>query len=235
MYHIGTVWWNNSDMPIITNTSPVLDFAKFEEQAGQRLQHETVRQAARQAVSQAEQLAHPAAAYEWLPVRRGEKDRVLLGGVELRLGRHANLLDQAHLACAAVCTIGSELEEEAKRLMAAGRNLDGYMLGEAGVFALDTVMAVVRRLAEAEAAKRAWGVGAELAPGQLAGWALSEQKTLCSELDLAAIGVHLTDAGMLVPQKSASLVVGIGPDYTTSQVCSPCDFCNNRETCAWRH
>jgi hypothetical protein len=222
-------------MPIITIAMAALDFAKFEEQAGQRLQHETVRQAALRAVAQAELLAHPVTAYEWLPVQRGEKDRVLLGNVELRLGRHANLLDPAHLACAAVCTIGSELEDEAKRLVTAGRNLEGYMLGEAAVFALDTAMSVVRRLAEAEAAKRGWGVGAELAPGQLAGWALSEQKTLCSQLDLTAIGVRLTDSGMLVPQKSASLVVGIGPDYTASQVCSPCDFCNNRETCSWRH
>jgi hypothetical protein len=222
-------------MPTITNTTAKLDFAKFEELAGQRLQHGTVRQAAHRAVAQAERLAHPAIAYEWLSARRGEKDRVLLGDVELRLGRHANLMDHAQVACAAVCTIGGELEEEAKRLMAAGQNLDGYMLGEAGVFAVDTVMTVVRRLAEEEAAKRGWGVGAELAPGQLAGWAIGEQKLLCGQLDITAIGVRLTDSGMLVPQKSASLVVGLGPDYTASQVCSPCDFCDNRETCSWRH
>ena len=144
-------------------------------------------------------------------------------------------MDEAESACVAVCTIGSELEDEAKRLMASGRNLDGYMLGEAGVFALDTVMSRVRRLAEEEAAKHAWGVGTELAPGQLAGWALSEQKALCGQVDLAAIGVRLTEAGMLVPQKSASLLIGIGPGYTAATVCSPCDFCANRETCNWRH
>ena len=222
-------------MPVITHADIVLDFSTFEEQAGQRLRHETVREVARWAVQQAERLALPALAYEWLPSRRGENDRVFLGDVELHVGRHAALMDQAEAACVAVCTIGTDLEEEAKRLVTAGRNLEGYMLGEAGVFAVDLVMSRVRRLAEHEAAGRGWGVGTELAPGQLAGWALAEQKTICSLLDIAAIGVRLTDSGMLVPQKSASLLIGVGPGYTATTVCSPCAFCDNRETCGWRH
>jgi hypothetical protein len=222
-------------MPVITHADIVLDFSTFEEQAGQRLRHETVREIALWAVQQAERLALPALAYEWLPSRRGENDRVLLGDVELRIGRHAKLMDQAELACVAVCTIGTDLEEEAKRLVTAGRNLEGYMLGEVGVFAVALVMSRVRRLAEDEAAGRGWGVGTELAPGQLAGWALAEQKTIGSLVDIAAIDVRLTDSGMLVPQKSASLLIGIGPSYTALKVCSPCDFCDNQETCGWRH
>ena len=127
-------------MPIITNIEVALDFASFEEQAGQRLRHETVREVAQWAVRQAMTLARPALAYEWLPARRGEKDRLLLGDVELRLGRHAGLMDQAELACAAVCTLGPDLEDEAKRLVTTGRNLDGYMLGEAGVFRYDPAL-----------------------------------------------------------------------------------------------
>ncbi len=222
-------------MPTITDMTLDLDFALFEDQAGQRLQHETVRGSARWAVGEAGRLAGPALAYEWLPSRRGEKDLVLLGGTRLHLGRHAHLMDEADLACVAVCTIGGALEQEARELMATGRNLDGYMLGEAGVFALDAVMTRVRRLAEAEAAGRGWGVGAELAPGQLSGWALSEQKALCGHVDVTAIGVSLTEAGMLVPQKSASLLIGIGPGYTATTVGSPCEFCANQATCSWRH
>jgi hypothetical protein len=222
-------------MPTIIETDVALDFALFEERAGQRLQHESVRKAALWAIDEAKRLSRTAIAYEWLPCRRGEGDQLVLGSVELRLGRHADLADQAQLACAAVCTIGAELEEEAKRLAAAGRNLDGYMLGEAGVLGVDTLMTRVRRMVEDEAAGRGWGVGTELAPGQLAGWALSEQNALCSQLDITGIGVHVTDSGMLVPQKSASILVGIGPGYTAGTVCSPCDFCTDSGTCPWRH
>ncbi len=222
-------------MPIIKDATTVLDFSRFVEQAGKRLQHQTVLEAARWAVGEAERLSRVAIAYEWLPARRGEGDRVYIGDVELRLGGHADLMDDAEMACVAVCSIGGTLEDEAKRLMAEGRNLDGYMLGEAGVFAVDTAMSRVRHMAEDEAAARHWGVGTELAPGQLAGWALAEQRVLCSLVDVAAIGVSLTEAGMLVPQKSASLLIGIGPRYTASAVCSPCEFCDNRETCPWHH
>ena len=222
-------------MPALTDLGLTLDFEKFQEHAGQALQHETVWTAARRAVDEAGRLARPALVYDWLSAGRREGSEVALGPVVLRLGRHADLMADAQLACAAVCTIGPALEEEARRLMAAGRNLDGYLLGEAGVMAVDEVMQRVRHLAEEEAAARGWGVGTELAPGQLAGWALSEQKVLCSLLDIAAIGVRVNDSGMLIPQKSASLLVGIGPGYAADTVCSPCEFCDNRETCRWRH
>ncbi len=220
---------------ILGDVDLALDFDEFEERAGQALQNATIRAAARTAVEQAQRLVHPAAVYDWLPARRGEGALVTLGPIELRLGKHANLMDEAQLACVSVVTIGPDLEEEAKRLTTAGHNLDAYLLGEAGVFAVDAVMAHVRRLVEEEAARRGWGVGTELAPGQLAGWALAEQKLVCSLLDIAAIGVHINDSGMLLPQKSASLMIGIGPGYTAHSVCTPCDFCTNRETCNYRH
>lgn len=222
-------------MTILADIDLTLDFDGFEERAGQALQNATIRDAARAAVAQAQRLIRPAAVYDWLPAKRGEGTLLTLGPVELRLGRHANLMDEAQLACTSVCTIGPDLEEEAKRLMSAGRNLDAYLLGEAGVFAVDAVMARVRRLVEEEAARRGWGVGTELAPGQLAGWALAEQKLVCGLLDIAAIGVQINDSGMLLPQKSASLLIGIGPGYTADTVCTPCDFCTNRETCNYRH
>jgi hypothetical protein len=222
-------------MMIMGDIDLALDFDEFEERAGQALQNATIRAAARSAVEQAQRLVHPLAVCDWLPARRGEDNLLILGPVELHLGRHANLMDEAELACVSVCTIGPDLEEEAKRLMSAGHNLDAYLLGEAGVFAVDAVMARVRRLVEEEAARRTWGVGTELAPGQLAGWALTEQKLVCSLLDIAAIGVRINDSGMLLPQKSASLLVGIGPGYTADTVCAPCDFCASRETCNYRH
>lgn len=222
-------------MAVITDFELILDFEQFEEQAGKALQNAAVREAARQSMEEAGSLVRPAIAYDWFQAERREGDKLLLGGVEFHLGRHTDLMDQAEIACAALCTIGPDLEEEAKRLMAAGRSLDAYLLGEAGVFAVDAVMTRVRRLVEQEAAERGWGVGTELAPGQLAGWPLEEQKQLYGLLDAAAIGVEITDSGVLVPQKSASLVVGIGPGYTANTVCSPCDFCSNKDTCAYRH
>jgi hypothetical protein len=40
---------------------------------------------------------------------------------------------------------------------------------------------------------------------------------------------------MLSPQKSASLMVGAGPDYESREVRSPCEFCDKGDTCRYRH
>ncbi len=103
------------------------------------------------------------------------------------------------------------------------------------MFAVGSLIQKAHRMIEEEAAWRNWGVGAELAPGQLAGWDIEEQKLLCGLVDTEAIGVTVTVAGMLVPQKSASLMVGIGPRYASAEVRTPCEFCDLGDTCRWRH
>ena len=52
---------------------------------------------------------------------------------------------------------------------------------------------------------------------------------------LVAIGVILNSSQVLVPHKSASRLVGLGPGYTARQVESACRFCPRRETCWRRH
>jgi cobalamin-dependent methionine synthase I len=103
------------------------------------------------------------------------------------------------------------------------------------VFAVGSLIRKAHRMIEEEAARANWRVGAELAPGQLAGWEIAEQKLLCGLVDTEAIGVTVTGAGMLVPQKSASMMVGIGPGYTSAEVRTPCEFCDLGDTCRWRH
>ena len=78
-------------------------------------------------------------------------------------------------------------------------------------------------------------MGAELAPGQLSGWSIAEQLLVAQLLDVAAIGVSVTESGILIPQKSASLMVGIGPEYESSEVRSPCEYCDVSDTCRFRH
>lgn len=222
-------------MTVLRDIDLALDFDEFTEHAGQALRHESVQKVAAWAVSQAQQMAEPGIAYDWFPAETLGKRQVRVGSAVLNVGGHADLMIPAQQAYAGVYTIGPQLEEEARRLMTSGRNLEAYLLGEAGVLAVATLGRQVHRIIEEKAAGHGWGVGAELAPGQLAGWMIEEQKLICSLVEVAAIGVRVTESGMLVPQKSASALVGIGPGYTATMVCSPCDFCDNKDTCSWRH
>jgi hypothetical protein len=199
------------------------------------VQRPAVRETARWATAEAQRLAEPAAVWALLPVHQVDGKRARVGEAWLRVGPHADLLAPARQALVSVATIGSALEEEVGRLVQEGSLLEGFMLDSAGVLALAAVGDSLSRLAEALAVQREWGVSLALAPGSLVGWPAHDQKALCSLLDLAAIGVTLNSSRVLVPHKSASRLVGLGPDYTTRQVESACRFCPQRETCWRRH
>lgn len=212
----------------------VLDVESFLEAQGDALRRPELRQVASWAVDAAKPLIRPALTYDWFPVAH-DNGRIRVGGVELHLGRHKDLLDRAEEALVGVATIGLALEREARRLAREGRTLEAFLLGEAGVFAVGLLAERLHGAAEAEAARRGWGVSAELAPGQLAGWDVQEQKLLCGLLDLTPIGVKVTATGLLIPEKSLSLLVGIGPDYESATVESPCRYCARGANCRWRH
>ena len=222
-------------MTTLTGFDLVLDLEEFVEAQGEALRRPTAQEAAGKGLAAAAGLISPALVYGWFPVGDRDQRKAEVGGVVFELGRHADLLGPAHLAFVAVVTIGPGLEARSRDLQASGKALDSFMLDAAGVFAVGTLILRARSIVEQDAAERGWGVGAELAPGQLSGWAIAEQILVGRLLDLESIGVRVTDSGMLVPQKSASIMVGAGPDYESSEVRSPCEYCDLGETCRYRH
>jgi hypothetical protein len=151
----------------------------------------------------------------------------------LRIGPKADLLRGAERALVSVVTIGPELERRVHELQAAGEGLKSYLLDSAGVVALGAVSEAIRCLAEEAAADHKWGVSPSLSPGSLVGWPLAGQRELCALLPLDVIGVQLNSHCVLVPYKSVSGLIGLGPGYEASRVGSVCKYCSLRNTC-WR-
>jgi hypothetical protein len=48
----------------------------------------------------------------------------------------------------------------------------------------------------------------------------------------AGAAVHLTPGYLMIPQKSLTMVLGIGADMKSSA--KTCDFCSMRETCRYQ-
>jgi len=142
----------------------------------------------------------------------------------------ARALAGAEKVALAVCTIGSALEERMDQLFAEDP-VRAMALDGAGVAALrkvsDAVIADVREIAE----EHGWGSGMRAQPGQ-EGWSIWQQKVLFDYLPTDAIGVRLTDSCLMIPRKSVSLVIGMGPDMRPDAVA--CDFCSKRNRCPWR-
>ncbi len=195
-----------------------------------------LREAAAEAVRIGRTLVEPAAVMREVEVRSvsGPQVTLLAGGeVALTVGPKADLLAPARRALAAVCTIGPALERRVHELQSAGEALLAYLLDCVGVVALGAVGEALRRHAEDRAGSLGWGVSPLLAPGSLVGWPVTGQRDVCHMLPLDVVGVRLNDHGVLVPHKSASALIGLGPGYPSTHVGSVCGYCALVSTC-WR-
>ena len=191
------------------------------------------------AIERSRTLLQPQAVYKWISVLSVMGEDVILAssrldhGASITVGPHSYLLERAELVLVSVVTIGAQMDEHIRELNKSGQFLESYLFDSIGVVALSKAGDAVRRLAETEADSRGWGVGDALGPGSLIGWPIEGQMNLCNLLPLKRIDVKLNDSGVLIPFKSASSLIGIGPGYESKKVGSVCRLCMHADTC-WR-
>ena len=175
--------------------------------------------------------------YDWIKILSVSDKKVVVasGDSELALsvGPHADLMIHGEIALVGVTTIGPKLDQEVRELNSSGQVLLAYLLDCIGVIALSEVGKRVSAVAEREAQCRGWGVSARLNPGSLVGWPLSDQAVLCTLIPLEMIRVSLNSHGVLVPLKSVTTTIALGPDYPSKKVGSVCHLCMHDGTC-WR-
>jgi hypothetical protein len=189
-------------------------------------------QIADEALKLGRSLIQPVALVQTLPVEAIRHERLILaGGGSLSGSAIVQFLSSAQEVVAVICTVGDQIEllisEAMKSEPALGMSLDGLANG-----AVENLGTEVCRYFEREAAQRGWQCGLPVSPG-MDGWPLAQaQKQLFNLLDSSLVGVQLTDSAVMVPVKSASMVLGLGSEVSVQG--GPCDFCNLRETCRYR-
>jgi uncharacterized membrane protein YgdD (TMEM256/DUF423 family) len=227
-------------MPIIRDIPITLQPEEVIASRGQKRIRPALLKDAEEAIALGNTLWEPVAAYDWFDVRAVTGDRVQISSpsqtdieATLRVGPKADLLEGARRVLVSVGTIGPALEKRVQELQEGGEGLKSYMLDSAGVVGLGAIGEALRCLAEETAAREEWGVGAALSPGSLVGWELAGQRELCALLPLDSIGMRLNGYCVLEPHKSFSVIIGIGPGYSSSHVGSVCKFCALKNSC-WR-
>jgi len=128
----------------------------------------------------------------------------------------------------AVCTIGSELENETSKLVAQGKSLDALFLDAAGVAILEALSDEAHLHLKKEAVKEGLFAGCRFGPG-FENIPLSAQKSLLGLVNPEAIGVQLKSSGVLFPLKSLSFWVmwkSQPPQDASAYKCQNCTLNN---------
>jgi hypothetical protein len=179
-------------------------------------------------------LLEPAVACEYYVIRSMNGSQISPDGDE---ALHGSLLPaifhQAKELGAILCTIGPKLEKQVTDYSKNGATLRGMILDGIGSAAVDKLAAEVPRLIATEVSSRGYAISSPVNPG-MPGFRLTEQWHLLPLVSSNEIGVGLTASGVLVPRKSTSMVIGIGPHmkrWTQTEVCARCSIA---ETCLYK-
>lgn len=197
-----------------------------------RLRQPRAVELAERALREGLRVIQPRAVCRALAVERVLHERMrFAGGGELRGGLIARELGAAERILVILATLGEPLDaliaEAQARDASFALALDGF--GTAAIEALS--MSICRHfgeVAEAESLRSSL----PFSPG-MAGWDLETgQRGIFGLLDSSSIGLRLSPSFLMIPQKSLSLVIGIGREVRSGG--SLCEFCNLRETCRHR-
>jgi hypothetical protein len=179
-------------------------------------------------------LLEPSVAYEIYSITEMSSSQVSLEGNLVVHGPLLfSLLPDAKELVVVVGTIGPKLEKQATDYFDQDEPLRGVLLDGIGSAAVDSLTQEVCKLIMAETSSRGYQASGPLNPG-VPGLPITEQQPLLKMVPAREIGVSLTSSGIMVPRKSASMVIGIGPKMKTWTRAEVCANCSLRKTCAYR-
>ena len=179
-------------------------------------------------------LLEPAVAYEIHPITEmSHRESSLKSNAVAHGPLLPSLLSEAKELAFVVGTIGPKLEKQVTDYSRSIEPLRGIILDGIGSTAVDSLIPEVLRLVASEVSCRGYEISSPVNPG-MPGFPLTEQLNLLGMVDADGIGVRLTASGVLVPRKSTSMVIGIGPKMTRWTEAEVCARCSLRETCHYK-
>ena len=221
------------DIPLSLKTGEVLRREGFREHSKVRSEIKSLIHELLASVKKAHLVA-PAVAYEIYPITGMSAGQLSLeGNLVVHSPLLPSLLAEAKELAAVVTTIGPGLEKQVTDYTSQGEPLRGLLLDGIGSAAVDSLNQEVCKLMAGEASSRGYQASSPISPG-MPGLPITEQWPLFEMVPAGEIGVSLTSAGVMVPRKSASMVIGIGPQMKTWTRAEVCARCHLRKTCPYR-
>jgi hypothetical protein len=159
------------------------------------------------------------------------EELILASQVRLKSALLTQHLAGARKVVMMVCTVGPQLEAITTEMMASDP-LQALALEGVGTAAVEMLATLVANRWETRSQAGGLSASIPLSPGMV-GWPVEVgQQQIFSTLNTAAIGVRLTEGGMMVPRMSISQLLGFGERMVLQG--RTCDYCNLKETCRYQ-
>jgi len=179
-------------------------------------------------------LLEPAVAYECYTVNSMDGNQISLEGDKaIKCPLLPAIFPEANELAVILCTIGPKLEKQVTAYSKNGATLQGMMMDGIGSAAVDKLVSEALRHIASEVSSRGYEISSPVNPG-MPGFPLTEQWNLLGLVNAGEIEVSLTASGVLVPLKSTSMVIGVGPKMTRWTQAEVCARCSLRETCPYK-
>lgn len=185
-----------------------------------------------QMIAEATQLVEPKLIWREVKiVATAEEEIQLEDGHKLTSRLLADVAGTADKLLLCAITMGDALDKKVMEYNKAGNNVQGFILDAAGTAFLSK--AVISELPKLEKAYEDLGLKTSfnLGPGHSYWEKLEDIKVVFHYLEAEKIGIHLTNANLMSPRKSAAFVMGIGKDFSKFEGKTHCDFCDYQNKC----
>ena len=153
---------------------------------------------------------------------------IIEGSVIFKSRIIARLLECCPQVAIFVVTIGKYLEETAFQLARDGLILQATVLDAIGSDAVEKVADFAQdRIKEVAKAQRLV-TSRRFSPGYC-DWNIGQQRMLFYALTGDTVGIRLTGECLMIPQKSISGIIGIGPSKANVENYNPCKTCRKKD------
>jgi hypothetical protein len=140
----------------------------------------------------------------------------------------AKLLERCPQVAIFLVTIGKYLEETAWQLSRDGLILEATVLDAIGSDAVEKVADLAQARIKEIVKTQGLVIGRRFSPGYC-DWSIGQQRMLFYALTGNTLGVRLTGECLMIPQKSISGILGIGPPNSNVEDYNPCKTCTKRD------
>jgi len=178
-------------------------------------------------VEHAHHLIEPAYSYVIRDIEGVRRSCVFVeGSVVFESSVIAKLLGQCNKVAVFMATIGDRLEEMVLHLAKEGLVLQSAVLDAIGSVAVDNLAELVEEKIREIAHSQGLTISRRFSPGYC-DWAIRQQKEVFRIVDGRSAGIRLTGGFLMIPRKSISGIIGIGPSDMT--VYNPCKTCKKSD------